>query len=230
MGEIQLAKDRDLRRKVAYKQLLAGIEAMPGLTQRFLLEAQVMAQLDHPNVVPVYTLEQVADGRLAYAMKWVQGQTLAELFKEAWTCIKARRVPPTELSRETLLEHFLKICDAMSYAHAKGVLHRDLKPGNILIDSEGNPRVTDFGLAKRCDDLDQLTMDGQVLGTPGYMAPEQAAGKSSDCTPATDVYALGAVLYESLCGRPPFDAVSYGLVMDAVKPSKIGAELRTPVD
>ena len=85
MGEIQLAKDRDLRRKVAYKQLLAGIEAMPGLTQRFLLEAQVMAQLDHPNVVPVYTLEQVADGRLAYAMKWVQGQTLAELFKDSPT-------------------------------------------------------------------------------------------------------------------------------------------------
>ncbi len=233
MGEIQLAKDRDLRRKVAYKQLLTDVEAIPGLTQRFLLEAQVMAQLDHPNVVPVYSLEQVAEGRFAYAMKLVRGQTLASLIKEAQRCVKERRNPPTTLSRETLLDHFLKVCDAMTYAHAKGVLHRDLKPANIMIGQFREVYVMDWGLARVAHAPDQIgavdpdeltsppdanaeptiirTRIGEVMGTPSYMSPEQASGDNTNLDARSDIYALGLILFElvslqrALCA-PSLDA------------------------
>lgn len=214
MGEIQLAQDRGLRRKVAYKQLLKDIEALPGLNQRFLLEAQVMAQLDHPNVVPVYSLEPVAEGRFAYAMKLVRGQTLEELIQEARTCIREQRPLPLELSRATLLDHFLKVCDAMAYAHAKGVLHRDLKPANIMVGAFHEVYVMDWGLARVNDIPDPTstsaepmsmaddgsatahTRVGDLIGTPAYMSPEQASGDHADLDARSDLYALGLILFE----------------------------------
>jgi serine/threonine-protein kinase len=237
MGEIQLAKDRDLRRKVAYKQLLAGIEAVPGLAQRFLLEAQVMAQLDHPNVVPVYTLEQVADGRFAYAMKLVRGQTLADLLKEAQTRIQEQRALPPELSRETLLEHFLKVCDAMAYAHAKGVLHRDLKPANIMIGQFREVYVMDWGLARvshapdiaRDTDLAEpvslagadpsaaRTRIGEIMGTPSYMSPEQASGDNAGLDARSDIYALGLILFELVSLRRALHAPSLEAMLEIAR-------------
>lgn len=214
MGQIHLAKDRGLRRKVAYKQLLTGVEAMPGLTQRFLLEAQVMAQLDHPNVVPVYALEQVAEGRFAYAMKLVRGQTLASLLQEARRCAARRSPLPADLSRETLLDHFLKICDAMAYAHARGVLHRDLKPANLMIGPFREVYVMDWGLAKvnhapagvsdadlgeplsLQDDDPTATHIGEIMGTPSYMSPEQASGDNANLDARSDLYTLGLILFE----------------------------------
>lgn len=216
MGQIHLAKDRDLRRKVAYKQLLTGLETRPGLVQRFLLEAQVMAQLDHPNVVPVYALEQIAEGRFAYAMKLVRGQTLASLLQEARHCIQKRRTLPTDLSRATLLDHFLKVCDAMSYAHVRGVLHRDLKPANIMIGQFHEVYVMDWGLARVIQAPDLLlepdsgesislrgddptatqTRLGDIMGTPSYMSPEQASGDNTSLDARSDIYALGLILFE----------------------------------
>jgi serine/threonine protein kinase len=209
-------RDRDLRRKVAYKQLLTGLETRPGLVQRFLLEAQVMAQLDHPNVVPVYALEQIAEGRFAYAMKLVRGQTLASLLREAHRCIQERRILPTDLSRVTLLDHFLKVCDAMSYAHARGVLHRDLKPSNIMIGQFREVYVMDWGLARVIHAPDLMlepdsresislrsndptatqTRLGDIMGTPSYMSPEQASGDHANLDARSDLYALGLILFE----------------------------------
>lgn len=232
MGQIHLAKDRGLRRKVAYKQLLQEVDTIPGLTQRFLLEAQVMAQLDHPNVVPVYTLEQVTADRFAYAMKLVRGQTLASLLQEAFRCVAQRRALPMALSRATLLDHFLKVCDAVAYAHAKGVLHRDLKPANIMIGPFHEVYVMDWGLARVCHAPEEIndtalgeplslrdddpaathTRLGQVMGTPSYMSPEQASGDNANLDPRSDLYALGLILFELVSLRralhgPSVDAV-----------------------
>ncbi|MCA9163241.1 MAG: serine/threonine protein kinase [Planctomycetales bacterium] len=204
MGVVYKAVDERLHRTVAIKMILGGQFASPEAVRRFQLEARAAAALDHSGSVPIHEVN-AHENAYYYVMSYVDGMSLADR-------LKAGPLPPLEAA-----ELILTVAEAVGCAHQHQIVHRDLKPGNILIDSEGNPRVTDFGLAKRCDDLDQLTMDGQVLGTPGYMAPEQAAGKSSDCTPATDVYALGAVLYESLCGRPPFDAVSYAEAIELVQ-------------
>ncbi|MEZ5590401.1 MAG: serine/threonine protein kinase [Gammaproteobacteria bacterium] len=233
MGEIQLARDTSLLRKVAYKQLLDSTLDVPGLSQRFLLEAQVMAQLDHPNVVPVYALESRGDDRYAYAMKLVRGHTLAELLDSARTSLRQHTTRPAAVSRDTLLEHFLKVCDAMAYAHAKGVIHRDLKPANIMVGSFNEVYVMDWGLARLIagptdDSPDNLLNDpaavdrstltatsgqtasntghshtrlGEVLGTPRYMAPEQAAGANASLDERSDIYALGLILYELLSLR-----------------------------
>jgi serine/threonine-protein kinase len=196
MGVVYRARQPGLDRVVALKRLLRE-GASPTEVARFRAEAEAAARLDHPNIVPVYAVDE-HEGRPYFVMKLIEGTTLARRLADG-------PMPPREAA--ALLE---PVCRAVDYAHGRGVLHRDLKPSNILIDRDGRPYVGDFGLAKRIDvEADAgLTVSGAALGTPGYMAPEQAAAGRGPLGPAADVYGLGAVLYQMLTGRPPFQAAS----------------------
>jgi serine/threonine protein kinase len=191
MGIVLRGRQIRLNRPVAVKMLLAGTFASGTDRERFRHEAEAAAGLEHPHILPVYEVGEHA-GRAFFSMKFVAGGTLAERLAQ-----KPR--PP---ARE-LVELLTKICRAVDYAHRRGILHRDLKPSNVLLDVDGTPYVADFGLAKRTDSDDMLTRTGTVVGTPSYMAPEQARGDKG-LTTAADIYSLAAILYEILAGRPPF--------------------------
>jgi serine/threonine-protein kinase len=195
MGVVYKARQRSLNRVVAVKRLLASGLATPQNQARFRAEAEAAAMLSHPHIVSVYEVGS-SDGQPYFSMQYVPGVTLSER-------LAAGPVPALEAA--TLLA---KSCRAIHYAHQHGVLHRDLKPSNILIDDQGEPHISDFGLAKQIDVDSDLTRSGAVLGTPSYMPPEQAAGKRGQLGPASDVYSLGAILYQMLTGRPPFQAAS----------------------
>jgi eukaryotic-like serine/threonine-protein kinase len=185
MGLVYRARQRQLNRIVALKMILSGPFASDVERQRFHAEAEAAAQLEHPNIVPILEFGE-RDGRQFYAMRWLDGGTLS--------------VGVGETSAARLLA---TISRAVHHAHQRGVLHRDLKPGNILLDDKGEPFVADFGLARRMDAEASLTASGSLLGTPAFMSPEQAAGEKS-VTTAADVWSLGAVLYYLIAGRAPF--------------------------
>jgi serine/threonine-protein kinase len=193
MGVVYRARQRALDRSVAVKMLLAGPFASQQELGRFRRETAALACLRHPNIVQVYDAGDV-DGRPYFAMELVEGGSLAQ--KLSGTPQPAR---PAAALVSTL-------GGAVEAAHKSGIVHRDLKPANILLTSDGTPKVSDFGLARRLGGGDGLTRTGAALGTPSYMAPEQAQGRADAVGPATDVYALGAILYELLTGRPPFRA------------------------
>lgn len=195
MGIVYQARQRSLNRTAAVKMILRGQWASAADLARFRSEAESAARLDHPHIVPVYEVGE-HDGQPYFVMKYVEGVTLASRLAEG-------PIPPREAA--ALLA---PICDAIHFAHERGILHRDLKPSNILIDLEDRPHVTDFGLAKCVEGDAQLTRSGAVLGTPCYMAPEQAAGNRGQLSPASDVYSLGTILYQMLTGRPPFQAAT----------------------
>ena len=195
MGVVYRARQLGLDREVAVKMILRGQLATPSERERFCAEAEAAARLDHPNIVPVYEVGE-AEGRPFFSMKYIAGRTLAQLLAEH------------PLPAHQAASILAAVSRAIHFAHEKGVLHRDLKPSNILIDADGEPHITDFGLAKRIADPVSLTKSGAILGTPSYMAPEQAAGARGQVGPASDVYSLGAVLYHMLTGRPPFQAAS----------------------
>ena len=195
MGVVYKAWQVNLNRVVALKMILAGQLAGPQDVQRFYTEAKAAAQLDHPGIVPVFEVGQ-NEGQHFFSMGFVEGKSLAARVAKG-------PLPPREAA-----ELVRDVAQAVQYAHDKGVIHRDLKPGNILLDTDGRPRVTDFGLAKLTRSDSDLTSTGQILGTPSYMPPEQASGKTDQIGPAADIYALGAVLYCLLVGRPPFQAAN----------------------
>jgi serine/threonine protein kinase len=195
MGVVYKARQVSLDRVVAVKMVLAGELATAEDLRRFCAEAQAAASLDHPGIVPIFEVGAVED-RHFYSMAYVPGTSLAEQ-------IAAGPLPPRRAA-----ELLADAADAVHYAHVRGVIHRDLKPANILLDTAGRPRITDFGIAKRIRDDTDTTARGEVVGTPNYMPPEQAAGETTRIGPWSDVYALGAVLYALLTGRPPFQAAS----------------------
>lgn len=195
MGVVYRARQLGLNRTVALKMVLAEGHAGPAALARFRAEAQTIARLQHPNIVQVYEVGE-HDGRPYFSLELVQGGNLAENL--AGTPLPAREA--AELAE--------RLARAIHAAHQAGIIHRDLKPSNVLLTRDGQPKITDFGLAKQADGQSDLTRTGAVLGTPSYMAPEQASGRTGEIGPAADTYALGATLYELLTGRPPFKGVS----------------------
>ncbi len=195
MGVVYRARQRSLGRTVALKMILHAGTASPADLARFRAEAEAAARLDHPSIVPIYDVGE-HDGKPFFTMKYVEGSTLA------------RRLAEGPIAPRAAAALLAPIARAIDFAHRRGVLHRDLKPSNILIDREGRPHVSDFGLAKRVLSDDRLTLSGAVLGTPSYMAPEQAAGTRGKLGAASDVYSLGTILYQMLTGRPPFQSAS----------------------
>jgi len=203
MGVVYRARQRSLNRTVAVKMILGGQLASPAAIRRFRLEAEAAARLHHPAIVPIYEIGEFETQHF-FSMKLIDGASLA-------ACLDDFRLSDKPASSErhaqqvAIAELLAKVARAIAFAHQRGVLHRDLKPSNILIDEQGEPHLTDFGLAKLTGgEADGGTISAVVLGTPGYLAPEQAAGKVEHATTAVDVYGLGAMLYELLTGRPPF--------------------------
>lgn len=201
MGVVYKAKQVNLNRIVALKMILAGQLASDQDVKRFYQEAEAAANLNHPGIVPIYEVGQ-HKGQHFFSMGLVEGDSLSRRVAEG-------PLPPREAA--SLLQ---KVAEAIAYGHECGVVHRDLKPANILLDRGGEPLVTDFGLAKKMEAETELTTTGQILGTPGYMPPEQAAGESEKIGPLADVYSLGAILYCLLTGRPPFQAAN---VLDTLR-------------
>jgi hypothetical protein len=216
MGVVYKAFEPELRRHVAIKMILAGAVSSPDDLQRFHVEASAAARLQHANIVKVHRVGTI-DDRHYYSMDFIDGPSLSQ------------RIADGPLPGRTAARYLVIIARAIHHAHEEGILHRDIKPGNILIDSEDQPHVTDFGLAKNLADTGQ-TRTGALLGTPSYMAPEQARGEK-DLSPATDVYGLGALLYELVTARPPFrgettlDTVMQVLELEPLPPRLLNPRL-----
>jgi serine/threonine protein kinase len=244
LGQVSVARDEKLKRQVALKEILPDKRHDHHVRQRFVNEAEITGQLEHPGIVPIYALEEDARGDPYYAMRFIQGRTLAE-------AITVHHRQPTPLGFRDLLGRFVTVCHTVAYAHSKGVVHRDLKPANVMLGDYGETLVVDWGLAKKLDEAPPmsstaregkravaetteageitdynihaesstgvgLTQAGQALGTPAYMPPEQAAGELDRLGPASDVYALGAVLYCLLTDRAPYEGASAREVVDRV--------------
>jgi serine/threonine-protein kinase len=196
MGIVFRARQQSLGREVAVKLILQGAQASELDKARFQAEVAAAARLEHPNIVPIYEVGEV-EGWHYFGMKLIEGQTLAN------------RISRGPIADRDAVRLVLEIAHAIEYAHSRGVIHRDLKPANILVDREGVPHVTDFGLAKHVTaGSSSLTQSGTILGTPAYMAPEQAAGNRGKVGPLSDVYSLGALLYSLITGRAPFQGTS----------------------
>jgi serine/threonine protein kinase/Tfp pilus assembly protein PilF len=192
MGVIYRARQRHSRRIVAVKRVLSYHSDSRETLARFRREAQAAASLDHPNILPIYEVSESEDGLPFFSMKFATGGTLQQV------------APALRNEPRQCIALVAKIARAVQYAHSRGVLHRDLKPGNILLDGRGEPLVSDFGLAKWLDATSDLTRSLTIFGTPGYIAPEQVISPAAELKPTADIYSLGAILFDLLAGRPPF--------------------------
>lgn len=214
MGVVYKARQPGLKRTVALKMILAAGHASDDDIARFRSEAEAVALLKHPNIVQIYEIGD-DEGRPYFSLEYVDGGSLNKKLAH-------RALPYREAAEITRV-----LADAMASAHAHGIIHRDLKPGNVLLTQEGTPKITDFGLAKRLDDDTGQTQSGSILGTPDYMAPEQAAGRLREVGPRSDIYALGAMLYELLTGRVPLrgesviDTLRQVVVKEPVAPTQL---------
>jgi serine/threonine protein kinase len=195
MGVVYKARQIALNREVAIKMILSGQFANDNEMERFYAEAEAAASLNHPNIVTIYEIGEV-DGRHFFSMEYVPGDSLADLVRE-------RPLAPRRAAN-----YISGVCDAVHLAHDNGILHRDIKPANVLINKKDIPLVTDFGLAKQVHEKSGMTIEGSVLGTPSYMPPEQARGNLDEVDARSDIYAIGATLYQLLTGNPPFAAAS----------------------
>jgi serine/threonine protein kinase len=242
LGAVFVALDSELHREVALKQILDQHADDPTSRQRFLIEAEITGRLEHPGIVPVYGLGTYGDGRPYYAMRFIRGDSLKEAI-ERFHGDPTLKSDPSQRSLELrqLLRRFLDVCNAIDYAHSRSVLHRDIKPGNVVIGKHGETLVVDWGLAKAqgrvgaAESPEQRplvptfasgsaeTLPGSALGTPGYMSPEQAEGNLERLGPHSDVYNLGATLYSLLTGKAPF----VGEVGEVLRAVRTG-DFRTP--
>lgn len=251
VGQVWVARDQDLGREVALKELRSETGGSNSIKERFLKEARITGQLEHPGIVPVYELSETdREGRPFYTMRYVRGQTLRDAIKEYHKRLKDDEADALDLVQ--LLGNFVDICHAVAFAHSREVLHRDLKSENVVLGSYGETVVLDWGLAKivgeddeQRDDHESIsvagtdvskTLDGQVLGTPAYMPPEQAEGRLNEIDQRSDVYGLGAILYEMIAGIAPFTGDQTRDVLQAVihappeSPSKLNPKAEKPLE
>ena len=214
MGVVYKAHDLRLDRIVAIKTIAEGRRPAPGQLDRFRIEAAAVARLKHPNVISIYSIGE-QHGRPYYSFEYAEGGSLAERLADG---------PLATALAASLIE---TVAGAVHAAHLAGVVHRDLKPSNVLLSAEGVPKIGDFGVAKLMDSDSASTLSGETLGTPSYMAPEQAEGRSRAVGPAADVYASGAILYQALTGKPPFlghsaiETVKLVVSADVVSPRRL---------
>ena len=204
MGVVYHARQVRLNRPCALKMILAGAHAGDLATSRFLAEAQAVARLHHPNIVQIHHISE-SDGLPYFELEYVEGGSLRKrLDGTPWPARRAAGLVEV-------------LARGVAEAHRLGIVHRDLKPDNVLLAADGTPKITDFGLAKSLEGDSGLTATDSIMGSPGYMAPEQAEGKAKQVGPLADVYALGAILYELLTGRPPFRAATVLETLEQVK-------------